>query len=121
MASLNTIHVSSPRTLPSAGSSDTARVRLLDSRPSGLQKLPFKTEVSAATRHSPSNAAPNELYRSVEERKMAIIELLSLVVGLCQAREEDKRYNEQISRTQFPQADISFSHDQINILNTLLR
>jgi hypothetical protein len=52
---------------------------------------------------------------------MAIIERLSREGGLSQAREAEKRYNEQMSRTQFPQADISFSHDQINILNTLLR
>ncbi len=52
---------------------------------------------------------------------MAIIARLSREGGLSGAGRAQKRMDEQMSRTQIPQMDVSFSHDQINILHTLLR
>jgi hypothetical protein len=121
MVSFSAPHASSSRVSPAAGGSDTAGVRLFGPPPCCWQKLPFKTEIPAAARTFQSNAMPTGLYRSVEERELGVIQRLAREGGLRPGRQSERRLEEQMSRTQFFQPDVSFSGDQINILKTMLR
>jgi hypothetical protein len=97
---------------------DTAQ--LFAPPPYGRPNLPLETETPAAKRPKP-NAVPTEVHRSAQEREMARIEKAVREGGLGLARQREQRFDGETNPAQTLQPDVSFSGDQINILNTFLK
>jgi hypothetical protein len=82
--------------------------------------LPFKTDSPAADKTLQSRATGNQLHSSIEERHQARIEQL-VREGSLKLKRPQRNLDDEMSRIQSIDANVSFDHEHINILNTILR
>jgi hypothetical protein len=116
-------HRDEPLTRSGANATTHARAQLFGPPKYSWQNLPYRAD--AASQATPiqtnSNLSSNELQRSVEESKTARMQHLAREESLKPVSQADIQLAERMGQIEDLQTEVSFSGDQINILNTFLK